>query len=64
MPEAVDHIDFKDGAGPRALVAESGIISVSVNGVAQTVDNHSVDLDVASNLITEEQWTSIQSILA
>ena len=38
--------------------------SISVNGVAQTVTAGSVDLDVATNLITEEQWTTIQSLLA
>lgn len=35
------------------------ISSVSVNGVAQTVTSGAVDLDVASNLITEAQWTAI-----
>ena len=35
------------------------ISSVSVNGVAQTVTSGAVDLDVASNLITETQWTAI-----
>lgn len=35
------------------------ISSVSVNGVAQTVTSGTVDLDVASNLITETQWTAI-----
>ena len=37
--------------------------SVSVNGTAQTVSGGAVDLDVASNLITETQWTSIQALL-
>lgn len=35
------------------------ISSISVNGVAQTVTSGAVDLDVASNLITETQWTAI-----
>lgn len=35
------------------------ISSVSVNGVAQTVTSGAVDLDVASNLITETQWAAI-----
>ena len=35
------------------------ISSVSVNGVAQTVTSGAVDLDVASNHITETQWTAI-----
>lgn len=41
----------------------SGITSVSVNGVAQTITSGAVDLDVASNLITEAQWTNVQAIL-
>jgi tRNA uridine 5-carbamoylmethylation protein Kti12 len=40
-----------------------GIDSISVNGVAQTISNKAVNLDVASNLITEEQWTQIQALL-
>lgn len=39
------------------------IDSISVNGVAQTISNKAVNLDVASNLITEEQWTQIQALL-
>ncbi len=39
------------------------INSISVNGVAQTISNKAVNLDVASNLITEEQWTQIQALL-
>jgi len=42
---------------------KGGIDSISVNGVAQTISNKSVNLDVASNLITEEQWTQIQALL-
>lgn len=45
------------------LKAEESINSISVNGVAQTVSNKAVNLDVASNLITEEQWTQIQALL-
>lgn len=45
------------------LKAEGSIDSISVNGVAQTVSNKAVNLDVASNLITEEQWTQIQALL-
>jgi hypothetical protein len=40
-----------------------GIDSISVNGVAQTISNKAVNLDVASNLITEDQWTQIQALL-
>lgn len=45
------------------LKAEGSINSISVNGVAQTISNKAVNLDVASNLITEEQWTQIQALL-
>lgn len=40
-----------------------GIDSISVNGVAQTISNKAVNLDVASNLITEDQWAQIQELL-
>lgn len=43
---------------------DGGVNSISVNGVSQTITSGAVDLDVASNLITEAQWTSIQSILS
>lgn len=33
--------------------------AISVNGVAQS----SLDLDVATNLITEDQWTAISALL-
>ena len=42
----------------------SGISDISVNGVAQTVTNHAVNIDVASNLITEAQWTQLQTIFS
>lgn len=44
--------------------SSGGVNSIAVNGVAQTITQGAVDLDVASNLITEAQWTSIQSILS
>lgn len=40
------------------------IESISVNGVSQSVEDGSVDLDVATNLITDEQWAQIQALLA
>ena len=39
------------------------IKTIKVNSVNQTITNQSVDLDVASNLITEAQWTQIQALL-
>jgi len=53
--------DKLDGIESSAEVNK--INSISVNGVAQTVSNKAVNLDVASNLITEEQWTQIQALL-
>ena len=38
--------------------------TVSVNGEAQTVADNALDLDVASNLITDSQWTSITALLS
>ena len=43
--------------------SSGGVNSIAVNGVAQTITAGAVNLDVATNLITEAQWTSIQSIL-
>lgn len=40
-----------------------GVNSIAVNGVSQTISMGSVDLDVASNLIPESQWTEIQALL-
>lgn len=35
--------------------------TVKVNGVTQNVASNELDLDVANNLITEAQWTALQS---
>ena len=40
-----------------------GVTSIAVNGVNQSITQGAVDLDVASNLITETQWTAIQALL-
>lgn len=53
--------DKLDGIASGAEVNK--IDSISVNGVAQSISNKAVDLDVASNLITEDQWTQIQALL-
>lgn len=53
--------DKLDGIESNAEVNK--INSISVNGVSQTISNKAVNLDVASNLITEEQWTQIQALL-
>lgn len=45
--------------------SSGGVTSIAVNGVSQTISQQgSVDLDVASNLITEAQWSSIEAILS
>lgn len=38
--------------------------AVKVNGEAQTVASNELDLNVADNLITEAQWTALQSIFS
>lgn len=53
--------DKLDGIEAGAEVNK--IDSISVNGVGQTISNKAANLDVASNLITEEQWTQIQALL-
>ena len=47
----------------RELTSDS-LQSVSVNGVAQTITNGAADLDVASNLITTAQWTTLSTLYA
>lgn len=42
----------------------SAVASVSVNGVSQTVTSGAVDIDVATNLITETQWTAVNALYA
>lgn len=46
--------------GNKAVNVQA-ITSVSVNGVSQTPTAGALDLDVASNLITETQWTAVQA---
>ena len=46
------------------LFGGGGVTAVSVNGVAQTITAGAVDLDVATNLITEDQWTAIEAELS
>lgn len=38
------------------------VVSISVNGVAQTITDGATDLDVASNLITEAQWSTLSTL--
>lgn len=60
----VSVLNFNDGGGNRNVKDTKSIHSISVNGVPQTVSSNAVNLDIATNLITEQQWTSIQSILS
>lgn len=56
----------------RALLAEQKLeeavkkapVSISCNGINQPIDFGTVNIDVASNLITEEQWSQIQELLS
>ena len=43
-------------------VVTKPLSSISVNGVAQTISQGAVNLDVASNLITETQWAAITAL--
>ena len=47
----------------RELTSDS-LQSVSVNGVQQTITNGAADLDVATNLITTAQWTTLSTLYA
>ena len=55
--------EIEDRQYDLSMGGSSGINSISVNGVSQTITNHAVNLDVASNLITEAQWTLISNTL-
>ena len=47
------------------LHGQDGILgSISVNGVAQTIENNAVNLNVADNLITDSQWTALATLWA
>jgi hypothetical protein len=62
--EAGKGLSANDFTNALKQKVEASASSISVNGVAQTITSGAVDLDVATNLITEAQWTQIQSILA
>ena len=38
--------------------------TVKVNGAAQSIASNELDLDVASNLITEAQWTALETLFS
>lgn len=38
--------------------------TVKVNGVTQNVASNELDLDVAANLITEAQWSALETIFS
>lgn len=48
----------------RNIKDASAVRTVSCNGINQTISSGSVDIDVASNLVPEEQWTQIQALLS
>lgn len=48
----------------NSTALKNKIDTISVNGQSQTVSSGAVDLDVASNLITEDQWSTIETILS
>lgn len=48
----------------RNIKDASAVRTVSCNGITQTISSGSVDIDVASNLVPEEQWTQIQALLS
>lgn len=53
-----------EGQTVGVWVVTRPLTSISVNGVAQTITDGAVDLDIASNLITEAQWTAINRLYA
>lgn len=59
----LDITDLKGSIVTLTGKVNSAAQSISVNGVAQTITAGAVDLDVASNLIPETQWTQVQNLL-
>ena len=55
-------LNFGDGGGDRNIKDAHAIRTVKVNGASQTISNSSVDLDIASNLITDAQWTALGTL--
>lgn len=60
----VSVLNFGGTAGTRNIKDASAVRSISVNGVSQTISSGAVNLDVATNLIPETQWTTLQSKFA
>lgn len=60
----VSVLNFGGAAGTRNIKDASAVRSISVNGVSQTISSGAVNLDVATNLIPETQWTTLQSKFA
>ena len=60
----VSVLNFGDGGGNRNIKDANAVRSIKVNGVSQTITNNATNLDVATNLIPETQWASIQSLLS
>lgn len=58
----VTTINFGDNVN-RLIKDSESVHSIQVNGVAQSVSGNAVNLDVATNLITEAQWTTIKNTL-
>ena len=56
-------LNFGDGVN-RNLTDSQAIHTISVNGISQSVVNNTVNLDVATNPITEAQWTRLQAALS
>lgn len=54
-------IYLSDGSTKTFTVANAG--AIYVNGVEQTFADNRYDLDVASNLITETQWDTLEGML-
>jgi len=61
MPDlSVLNLDGTD----RNIKDSSAVRTVSCNGISQPVSSGAVNIDVASNLVPEEQWTQIQALLS
>lgn len=73
LNSATNSTSTSEAATPSAvkaaydLAASKGtgtVNSVKCNGVTQTISSGAVNIDVATNLVTEAQWTQIQTLLS
>lgn len=57
----VSVLNFGGTAGTRNIKDASAVRTITCNGVNQPVSGGAVNIDVATNLIPDTQWTNLQN---